>query len=64
MSEPRMTRAHFEFIASVIRESGQFVTPDQRAWWAQEFANALTKTNTAFNYDRFISAATAETHQK
>lgn len=50
-------RRHFDYLAQVIRELG-CVTEFQRRGIATELAHRLRTTNTAFNPERFIGAAT------
>lgn len=48
----RMTRAHFQFVADVVRGLG--LSESQR----EAFASALAQTNPKFNRDRWLRAAT------
>lgn len=52
---PKMTKAHFEFIASIIKR-----TDDGATWTAEEiathFADWLKETNPNFNRDTFLRA--------
>jgi len=50
-----MQRRHFQLIAVVISQLNVHTTTRQEI--AQDFANALTRTNPQFNRERFIKVA-------
>lgn len=50
-------RRHYNAIAEIIRDLG-CVTEFQRRNVAEEFARRISGTNSAFNRDRFVAAAT------
>lgn len=60
MKNPNMTPRHFEFIASTIRNMPTFAASlrTQRESCAAAFADALAKTHSNFDRDRFIADAT------
>jgi len=53
---PRMSRAHFQLIAEVIRDVPNMSSAD-RGDIARAFADRLVATNPAFNRERFIDVA-------
>lgn len=55
MKTPKMTKAHYELIASIIRRT---FSGDDRRYAASAFAAQLIATNPAFDIPRFIEAAT------
>ncbi len=55
---PSMQRRHFQYIAEIIASSGQ--PAETRLWWAKRFAGALRATNSGFDTDRFLQAATKD----
>ena len=50
-----MQRRHFELIASTIKGAST-VPAEHRATMAEEFADALARTNSNFDRDRFLRA--------
>lgn len=60
MSNTHMTRAHFQLIASVVRNCCDTckIPKIQRLRLAQQFAIILQHTNPQFSYFKFIDAAT------
>lgn len=54
----KMTRQHFNMIATVLRETEMSTTV--RARLAQRFGYELAKTNGAFDLDRFVQAVTTQ----
>ena len=50
---PTMSRAHFQFIADVIKE----MPDNERKDVAERFGNKLVLTNPRFKRDRFLSAS-------
>lgn len=56
MKTPAMTKAHFEFIAMVLR--GSDLGPKQKQRLADDFACQLSATNPRFDRTRFIHEAT------
>jgi hypothetical protein len=56
---PKMTKAHFQFIADVIAsmDTGTLLTPTEVVG---AFAHALKATNPAFDSNRFIEACFKE----
>lgn len=51
-----MQRRHFQYLAEIIASSGQ--PPETKLWWAKWFAGALRATNSGFDRERFLEAAT------
>lgn len=55
MKTPKMTKSHFEFIASTLRQA-DLDAPDH-AWLVKLFAERLAWTNGMFDAQRFIHAS-------
>ena len=49
-----LTRQHFNLIASVIHDTD--IYPEHRRTVAEDFADALSPTNSYFDRDRFLAA--------
>lgn len=60
MTTPRMTRAHFAFIAETLAHYTRLGEPLQPANVAHDFARSLASTNPAFNRERFLRACGVE----
>ena len=54
-----LTRAHYELIARVLRESPTLMEGERRTL-IDEFAAALQENNERFVYGRFVAAATPD----
>jgi len=55
---PKMTRAHFAFLADLIANLWPDDETTNTEYVAECFADALSDTNPRFDRDRFIDAAT------
>jgi hypothetical protein len=63
MSEAKMTRAHYRFLADVLAEArpvGDTSGDAREAYWewlVRYMGERLRETNPAFDFDRFVTAA-------
>jgi hypothetical protein len=66
---PTMTRAHFQFLADLLREMELANLKDEfdqggesaaREWLIREFTSNLAMTNYRFDRERFIAACRSE----
>lgn len=51
-----MTSQHFQFIAEVLADANDTLTPAARSILAREFARRLAETNPNFDRARFLEA--------
>jgi hypothetical protein len=55
-----LSRQHYEMIASVVRDPTLHLSDSKRLALASRFADKLAATNSRFDRQRFIDAATRE----